>query len=225
MQGGRSTNWRIIMSQKFIHRSESSEPHIRLPSLGVWHRVEDPPEHLALKASRAWLQELCRTGGGRDSTLGGHTQGLAHTGSQGRGNDFKGGWATLTCWIGGSPGEAGCGCGSPWGCRHWWWRLQGVFSYVNSWGGWHLAWVTSTKIWPYPTACRLQYWDASGQTTNRSGTQPQPSTGRLPKNFLSPQPILDTSLDTALPTRGPRASSTHQWAGTGPSHQKACTSL
>ena len=29
----------------------------------------------------------------------------------------------------------------------------------------------------------------------------------------------------ALPTRGTRPSSTHQWAGTSPSHQEACTSL
>ena len=28
-----------------------------------------------------------------------------------------------------------------------------------------------------------------------------------------------------LPTRGTRPSYTHQWAGTSPSHQEACTSL
>ena len=32
---------------------ESSEPHVGLPSLGVWHREEELPEHLALKASGA----------------------------------------------------------------------------------------------------------------------------------------------------------------------------
>jgi len=28
----------------------------------------------------------------------------------------------------------------------------------------------------------------------------------------------------ALPTRGTKPNSTHQWAGTNPSHQEACTS-
>ena len=42
----------------------------------VWHWVEEPPEHLALKASRACAQELRRTGGNRDSILGGCTQGF-----------------------------------------------------------------------------------------------------------------------------------------------------
>ena len=37
------------------------------------------------------------------------------------------------------------------------------------------------------------------------------------KVFLSPQP--------ALPTRGTRPSSNHQWVGTSPSHQEACKSL
>ena len=48
--GRRPTNWKIIISQRFCHRSESSELHVRLPSLGVWHQEEEPPEHLALKA-------------------------------------------------------------------------------------------------------------------------------------------------------------------------------
>ena len=34
------------------HRSESSELHVRLPSMGVWQCEEEPPENLALKASR-----------------------------------------------------------------------------------------------------------------------------------------------------------------------------
>ena len=44
-QGGRPTDC------SFSHRSESSEPHVRLPSPGVLLIWEDePPEHLALKA-------------------------------------------------------------------------------------------------------------------------------------------------------------------------------
>ena len=55
----------------------------------------------------------------------------------------------------------------------------------------------------------------SGQTNNRVAAQPHPSADRLLKVFLS----------MALPTRGTRPNSTHQWAGTSLSHQKACTSL
>ena len=32
---------------------ENSEPHVRLPSLGVWPQEEEPPEHSALKANGA----------------------------------------------------------------------------------------------------------------------------------------------------------------------------
>ena len=62
----------IIISQRFSQRSESSEPHVRLPSLGVWQREKEPPEHLALKASGVWSQEFHRTGE-TNSTLGRHT--------------------------------------------------------------------------------------------------------------------------------------------------------
>ena len=45
---------------------------------------------------------------------------------------------------------------------------------------WHAAFYGVTKSqtwlsdWTTKTACRLQCWDASGQTTNRVGTQPPP---------------------------------------------------
>ena len=41
-------------------------------------------ELLALKASGTWVQELHRTGGNRDSTLGGCTPGFMCTGTQGK---------------------------------------------------------------------------------------------------------------------------------------------
>ena len=34
MLGGQPTNQKLIISWKFSHRSKSSEPHIKLPSLG-----------------------------------------------------------------------------------------------------------------------------------------------------------------------------------------------
>ena len=39
--------------QKPPYRSQNSEPHVGLHSLGVWHQGEEPPENLPLKASRA----------------------------------------------------------------------------------------------------------------------------------------------------------------------------
>ena len=45
---------------------------------------EGAPEHLALKASGAWSQELHRAGGSRNSTLGGRTQGIMCTRTQGK---------------------------------------------------------------------------------------------------------------------------------------------
>ena len=79
MPGGQPANWKIIIPQKFSHRSESSEPHVRLPSLGVWQQEEELPETLALKASRVWLQEFHRTGGNRNSTRGrAHTRSHVH---------------------------------------------------------------------------------------------------------------------------------------------------
>ena len=81
------------------------------------------------------------------------------------------------------------------------------------------------KARPQPTALRLQCWDTSSQTTDRAGTQSHPSADRLPKVFLIPQLPLNTPLDMALPTRGKKPSSTHQWVGTSHFHQEDCTSL
>ena len=89
-----------------------------------------------------------------------------------------------------------------------------------------LSWKSclGTKTWPHSTACRLQCWDTSGQTTNRVETQPHSSTERLPQVILSPQPPRDMPPDTALHTRVTKSSSTHQWAGTSASHHEVCTS-
>ena len=92
------TNWRIIILQKFSHESESSEPHVRLASLKVWHWEEEPPDHLVLKARGSWLQEYHRTGGNRDSTLGGWTQVPVHTGSQRKSSDSIRSGTRSTCW-------------------------------------------------------------------------------------------------------------------------------
>ena len=72
------TNWRIIILQKFSHRSESSELHVRLPSLGIWHQEGGSQSIWPWKSCSQpfpafkGLREL-------DSTLGGHTQGVKCT--------------------------------------------------------------------------------------------------------------------------------------------------
>ena len=53
---------------------ESSEPQVRLPSLGALYWEGISPEYLALKVSRFQFWESHRTGGKRDFTLKGHTQ-------------------------------------------------------------------------------------------------------------------------------------------------------
>lgn len=51
-----STRWvthrlRTITTKEFFHCREGSEPHIRLPSLGIWQRDWESPGNLTLKAS------------------------------------------------------------------------------------------------------------------------------------------------------------------------------
>ena len=153
--GGWPTDWKIIVLQRFSHRSESSEPNVRVPTLRVWHREEKPPEHLALKASSSWVQELHRQGE-TDSTLGG-TQHKAVT-PQEPGLD-------LLADLGGSPGKVEVSCGSLWGQGHWRQRPHGILIGMSSHGGCNFG----TETWPHPTACRLQCWNTSGQTTSRAG--------------------------------------------------------
>ena len=55
---GKFINWKIIIPQKFSHRSESSEPQIRLPSLEVWQWEEEPPRNsTGLRERKAPLLE------------------------------------------------------------------------------------------------------------------------------------------------------------------------
>ena len=65
---------KIPVSQRFSHRSENSETHIRLTSLGIWHQEEEPSEHLALKVSGASSKNLHRTGGNKQHSWREHTR-------------------------------------------------------------------------------------------------------------------------------------------------------
>ena len=44
-------NWRTLIPQKSTHWSEGSEPHVRLPNLGVRQLEEEFLENQTLKAS------------------------------------------------------------------------------------------------------------------------------------------------------------------------------
>ena len=122
--------------------------------------------------------------------------------------------------LGGSPGDVGVGCAHCRGKDNGGACPQGILIGLSSPGGRHFG----TETWPHPTASRLQCWNASDQTTNSVGTQPHPSADRLPEVIPSQQPPVNTPLDVTLPIRGTRPSSTHQWAGTSPPNQEACTS-
>lgn len=87
--GGRITNWRIIISQKFSHRSESCEPLIKLPpdwGSGMGRRT--PSRAFNLEGHWGLIAGAPQHGGSRDSTLAGCMQVLMHTRSQGKGCDF-----------------------------------------------------------------------------------------------------------------------------------------
>ena len=75
--------------------SPRNKPH-RLPSLGVLHQEDEPPEHWALKASRACVQNTARAI--RQRLLCEHTQNLTHSETQHRGRNLKGAWVRCPCW-------------------------------------------------------------------------------------------------------------------------------
>ena len=112
----------------------------------------------------------------------------------------------------------GVDCSSLWRQGHWWQKPQTILISISSPRGPYFD--TKTKL--HPIAYRLQSWKVSGQTTSMIETHPHPTAGRLPKVILSSQLLQNIHLDTALPTRGTRPSSTHQREGTSPSHQEAC---
>jgi len=60
---GSPTDGKLTGSERLTYRRESSEPHIRVPRVGIWHWEKEPLEHLALKARGACAQELHGTGG------------------------------------------------------------------------------------------------------------------------------------------------------------------
>ena len=102
---GSSTDWKLTGSQRLTYRSEGSEAHIKLSRVGIWHWEKEPLEHLALKASGAYVQELHRTGGIRDPILKRRTQTFTCTGSQGKAKAPWESGSNLTAVPGGHPGK------------------------------------------------------------------------------------------------------------------------
>ena len=146
--GEQPTNWKITISQRLSYRSESSESHLRFPSLGV------------LALGRAGLECGSSTGlGETDSTLGGHIWGFNAYCVPEQSRDSIGIWARPTCrsWR------------VSWGCRsqlwltvvagHWTWRSLEIIIRVSAFGGFHFR-----KIWPCPTAaCKHKCWESQAK--------------------------------------------------------------
>ena len=77
-------NWWMIIQKKFSYYCEGLETHFRLPTQGP-DRDWESPGNLTLKPRGIWLQHFHRTGGNRDSRLGGHKQNLVCTKSERKG--------------------------------------------------------------------------------------------------------------------------------------------
>ena len=155
--GGWPTNWKIIISQRFSHRSESWEPYVRLPSLGYGIRRRSPQS--------IWLWRPvgleCRSSTGLGETetpLLEGTHKVSRAQGPGQSGDSIRAWARPTCGSSSvSWGDGGLSV------AHWWWMPQGILISMSSPGGCHFG----TETWPHPATCKLQWLDATGQTTNR----------------------------------------------------------
>ena len=145
---GSLTDWKVTVSQRLTYGSESSEPHIKSPCVGLWHWEKEPSKHLTLKASGTCAQELHGTGGIRDPILGRRTQTFTRTGSQGKaGSPWESG-SDLAAVLGGPPGKAGVNvacCGG----RTLEEKLLQIFISLCYSGGGHFE-----KIWPHPSGLR-----------------------------------------------------------------------
>ena len=186
MLGGWLTNWRTLIPQKSTPWSEGSEPHVRLPNLGVWQREEVFLENQTLKDSGIWLQDLDRTGGDRESTLRGHKQSRVYIRTQGK-EQWPGGRLNQTYLLvleglRQRRGVAVAHCGD---------KDTGS----RSSGKYSLPWaLPESAISPTKELGRLQCWIASGKTTNREGTQPHPSADKQIKVLLSSVHQSNTQL-------------------------------
>ena len=119
--------------------------------------------------------------------------------------------------IGGSPTQAGGNCGSLQEQKH---SQRSPKEYLLA-----SAFLEAIIFSPRPgLTLQLASQDTSGQTTNQVGTQPHSSADRLVKVFPSTQ-LPDKHTSWHGPAQSDKTHSTHQRAGTSPSHREARTSL
>ena len=86
---GQPTHERVVTWHRFSPKSKKCEPHSRLPSLGVLHEDDKPPEYVASKVERAYFCKSQRAMEKVNATLKGHTQNITHSGTQNRINNLK----------------------------------------------------------------------------------------------------------------------------------------
>ena len=183
----------------------------RVPQPRVWLREEEHLEHLSLKASGAWVEELHSTGGNRFSTLGRvHARFYVHWVLGQSRNSMN---LRVTEDLPGRQGQLCLTVGAK-QCKG---RSQDIFMGMSSPGGCHFV-----KIWPHPTVFWHQHWK-DPRPKNKVGTQPYPLADKLPKVCQGTELPLITLSHMALPIRVKRISSSHQWAGTVPPIRKAAT--
>lgn len=94
--------------QKFSSRSQNSEPHVRLHSLGGLAPGRRAPRAFAFESQQGLIASTPQNWETRDSALEG-TLGSVHE-IQEKSRDFMGAWARHACW----PGRASVGEHSRW---------------------------------------------------------------------------------------------------------------
>ena len=104
--GGWPTNQKIIILQEFSHRSESSEPHIRLPSLGIWYLGEGAPRAFGFEDQQGLSAEAPQDWG-KQGLCSWRVHEVHVHWDPGQSSNFIGVWADLTVRLGGSPRKVG----------------------------------------------------------------------------------------------------------------------
>ena len=167
--------------QKFSYRSQNSEPHVRLHSLGGLAAGRRAPRAFAFESQQGLIASTPQNWENGDSALGGHTP-LMCTRIQEKSRDFMGAWARHTC----RPWRASGGKHSRWLThpegKGPGWRHQGARWDALS-GRPHLT--------PGPGAAQQPVAPALGRVRPRS----QQGGNTAPR--IGTQLTLDTALDTA----------------------------
>ena len=88
---GWPTNWKIISLQKYSHRSQSPEPHVKFSSLGFWQQQENSFREFGFEGQ--WGPQ--RTGANKNFILGGLTKVPCTPGPRENSRDLIRDWARL----------------------------------------------------------------------------------------------------------------------------------